>query len=69
MKWDGIEGSTIKRLYNSNFLNTEFYMPSNDEQEKIGKLFDRLDNLITLHQRKYETLKNIKQSLLSKMFI
>ena len=68
VKWEGIEGSTIKRLYNSNFLNTEFYMPSNDEQEKIGKIFDRLDNLITLHQRKYGKLVNVKKSLLEKMF-
>lgn len=43
--------------------------PKIDEQEKIGKLFNNLDSLITLHQRKCEKLKNIKKSLLEKMFI
>jgi type I restriction enzyme S subunit len=38
------------------------------EQEKIGKLFEEIDNLITLHQRKYDKLTEIKKSLLEKMF-
>ena len=53
VKWDGIEGSTIKRLYNSNFLNTCINIPNTLEQDKIGELFANLDNLITLHHRKY----------------
>ncbi len=69
VKWDGIEGSTIKRLYNSNFLNTYINIPNTLEQEKIGDLFTNLDNLITLHQRKHEKLVNLKQSLLNDMFI
>ena len=52
VKWDGIEGSTIKRLYNSNFLSTEIHVPKVKEQEKIGVLFEKIDNLITLHQSK-----------------
>ena len=52
VKWNGIEGSTIKRLYNDNFLKTEFYMPTAGEQSKIGAYFRGLDHLITLHQRK-----------------
>ena len=40
-----------------------------EEQSNIGKLFDNLDNLITLHQRKLEKLKNIKKSMLDKMFV
>ena len=52
IKWSGIEGSTIKRLYNDNFLKTEFYMPSVAEQEKVGEYFANLDHIITLHQRK-----------------
>ena len=39
-----------------------------EEQSNIGKLFDNLDNLITLHQRKCDTLVNVKKSLLEKMF-
>ena len=38
------------------------------EQRKIGALFSRLDDLIALHQRKLESLKNIKKALLGKMF-
>mgnify|MGYP003831075405 FL=1 len=51
VKWAGIEGSTIKRLYNDNILNTEIGIPSIEEQRQIGTYFRNLDNLITLHQR------------------
>ena len=50
VKWAGIEGSTIKRLYNDNILNTVICMPSVPEQKCIGLFFENLDNLITLHQ-------------------
>lgn len=43
-------------------------VPSYDEQKKISQYFEQLDNLITLHQRKLEKLKNIKKSCLEKMF-
>ena len=52
VKWAGIEGSTIKRLYNDNILNTAITLPSVEEQQKIGAYFENLDNLITLHQCK-----------------
>ena len=39
------------------------------EQQVIGSFFSRLDELITLHQRKLELLRNIKKSLLDKMFV
>ncbi|HEM5650607.1 TPA: restriction endonuclease subunit S [Streptococcus suis] len=52
VKWSGIEGSTIKRLYNENILNTEIALPSLPEQEAIGTFFSTLDRHITLHQRK-----------------
>ena len=50
VKWAGIEGSTIKRLYNDNILNTAITLPSVEELQKIGAYFENLDNLITLHQ-------------------
>jgi len=53
VEWSGIEGSTIKRLYNDNFLKTEFMLPCVAEQRKVGSFFSHLDNLITLHQREY----------------
>ena len=68
VKWAGIEGSTIKRLYNDNILNTAITLPSVEEQQKIGAYFENLDNLITLHQRKFEKLTNVKKSMLEKMF-
>ena len=68
VKWDGIEGSTIKRLYNDNFLKTQFMMPKVKEQERIGEYFEQLDNLITLHQRKCDETKNLKKYMLQKMF-
>jgi len=40
-----------------------------DEQKHISKYFVTLDNLITLHQRKLETLKKLKKSMLQKMFV
>lgn len=51
VKWAGIEGSTIKRLYNDNILNTEISLPITAEQKQIGAFFHHLDHLITLHQR------------------
>lgn len=42
---------------------------SRQEQEQIGALFRNLDSLITLHQRKLELLRNIKKSLLDRMFV
>ena len=44
-------------------------VPSKNEREKIGAYFSSLDNLIILHQRKYEKLRQIKKSLLEKMFV
>ncbi len=50
--------------------NTSVLMPcSVIEQRQIGAFFDRLDSLITLHQRKLELLRNIKKSMLDKMFV
>ncbi|MFQ9084327.1 MAG: restriction endonuclease subunit S [Clostridium sp.] len=63
------EGSTIKRLYNDNFLKTEFMLPKIEEQIKIGEYFSKLDHLITLHQRKCEKLKALKKFMLQNMFI
>lgn len=69
VKWAGIEGSTIKRLYNDNILNTAITLPSVEEQQKIGAYFENLDNLITLHQRELEKLKKLKKACLEKMFV
>ena len=52
------------------FASIGISMPaSENEQRRIGGFFDRLDSLITLHQRKLELLRNIKKSMLDKMFV
>lgn len=50
------------------FNNVIIPLPSLMEQKKIGTFFNKLDNLIPLHQRKLELLKETKKSLLQKMF-
>ena len=57
------------RIHESDFLKIEISVPSVKEQRKIGAYLDDLDHLITLHQRKLEKLKNIKKSMLEKMFV
>ena len=49
--------------------NIETSIPSYEEQKKIGEYFKSFDNLITLHQRKLDKLKNIKKSMLDNMFV
>lgn len=61
-------GATINQITGYMFSKMEFHIPNLDEQNKIGEFFENLDHLITLHQSKYEKLKNIKKSMLYKMF-
>jgi len=56
IEW-GLEGSTIKRLYNKDLLSAEVTIPDGREQKEIGQFFAKLDSLITLHQRKRQWLK------------
>ena len=53
----------------SDMLEYKIYLPSIDEQTEIGQYFSHLDNLITLHQRELEILKNLKKTCLKRMFI
>lgn len=65
-----IEGSTIKHLYNDNILQSIITYPkSQDEQELIGLYFDNIDELITLYQRELDSTKELKKSMLQKMFV
>ena len=50
-------------------MGIDLTVPSFNEQVELGRLFYEIDNLITLHQRKLEKLKNIKKSMLEKMFV
>ena len=67
-KWNKIEGSTIKRLYNKDILNKKINLPKLKEQEKIGQLFQYLDKTITLHEEQHRQLEQLKKALLQKMF-
>ena len=52
----------------SDMLEYKIYLPSIDEQTEIGQYFSHLDNLITLHQRECNQLKELKKTMLKKMF-
>ena len=62
-------GSTVNNLNKELVSNASILMPCKSEQKVIGQFFNHLDDLITLHQRKLELLRNIKKSLLDKMFV
>lgn len=65
-----IKASSHANITVEDIRNIEVLLPKHDEEKKkIDIYFDNLDNLITLHQRKLEKLKNIKKSMLEKMFI
>lgn len=61
-------GSTIPHIYFKDYGKDAVNIPKDKEQQVIGSYFKQLDNLITLHQRKCDTLKNLKASMLTKMF-
>ena len=61
-------GGTIKHLNQSILVDFPVILPQRSEQTLIGAFFQQLDNLITLHQRKFEKLTNVKKSMLEKMF-
>lgn len=64
-----MQGIKVTSISKSAMQNTEIVFPKSvKEQGKIGVYFTTLDHLITLHQRKYDKLTNIKKSMLEKMF-
>ena len=62
------EGGVRLYFYYDKLCMGQVPLPSLEEQRKIGKLFDTLDHLITLHQRKYDKLQVLKKAMLEKMF-
>ena len=69
VKWYGIEGTTIKRLYNDNILKTIIWLPSIEEQRALGRFFRRFDEFVESHQKKLKHLQRLKQGLLQQMFV
>ena len=67
--WKSKDESTGLPSLSKTIINeSDVYVPRNPEQRQIGQLFSRLGALITLHQRKYDKLGELKKSLLEKMF-
>ncbi|MFZ8187029.1 restriction endonuclease subunit S, partial [Mycoplasmopsis bovis] len=65
-----ISTGTQANLNSEKVKSFGIFIPKNkSEQSKISSLFTHLDSLITLHQRKLNSLKNIKNTLLDKMFV
>ena len=62
------QGATIVHLHNEDLKGVDILCPSIDEQTLISEFFERIDNTITLHQRKLESMKLLKKSQLQKMF-
>ena len=69
-KWaeEKASGSTFLEISGRQLETMPVNLPSLVEQQAIGSFFSHLDNLITLHQRKYDKLVIFKKSMLEKMF-
>ena len=65
---ENLDGGTQKFIALNKIRELVIPVPSEHEQHKIGDYMESLDNLITLHRRKLEKLKNVKKSMLEKMF-
>ncbi|MBE6723329.1 MAG: restriction endonuclease subunit S [Ruminococcaceae bacterium] len=63
------QGKSVVHLYNEDLKAVEISYPTIAEQKQISTLFDSFDNLITLHQRKLDHLKELKKGLLQQMFV
>jgi len=61
-------GTTVKHTSPRKILDCKSCYPSKKEQTKIGNYFQQLDNLIALHQQKYDKLLNVKKAMLEKTF-
>ena len=66
---EGARNHGLLNIAPADFFETKLMIPQDiEEQKKIGKYFEELDRLITLHQRKCEQTKNLKKYMLQKMF-
>ena len=66
---EGARNHGLLNVAPADFFETSLTMPKDyAEQQKIGSFFQQLDNLITLHQRKYDKLQVLKKAMLEKMF-
>lgn len=68
VRWNSVEGSTLKRLYNGNILNTQVKVPSLAEQRIIGDFFRSQDEAINSSKEEIAKLRTIKHACLQQMF-
>ena len=67
---EGARNHGLLNISPADFFKTKLMMPKNiNEQQAIGSYFNHLDNLITLHQRKCNQLKDVKKYMLQNMFV
>ena len=69
VKWQGLEGSTIKRLYNKTILDTPFCHPSLPEQRKIADCLSSLDDVIVKAKAELTKWQELKKGLLQQIFV
>lgn len=69
VKWQGLEGSTIKRLYNKTILDTPFCHPSLPEQRKIANCLSSLDDVIVKAKAELTKWQELKKGLLQQIFV
>lgn len=63
------QGKSVVHLHNSDLQEVNLTFPLLNEQKEISSLFEKMDSVITLHQRKLERLQEVKKGLLQKMFV
>ena len=63
------QGKSVVHLHNSDLQEVNLTFPLLNEQKEISSLFEKMDSVITLHQRKLDKLKNLKQAYLNEMFV
>ena len=61
--------TSVAAIYPWTLDTVTYYLPTIEEQKQIGLYFNRLDNLITLHQREIDAMKEYKKGLLQQMFV
>ena len=63
------QGISRYNISKNKVMEIEIPLPALEEQKLLGKYFNNLDNLITLHQRKLDEMKEFKKGCLQKMFV
>lgn len=68
VSWEGLEGSTIKRLYNKNLLETPISLPCLEEQQKIADFLSTVDEVIAQSEAEVQNLEQQKKAAMQKIF-